>query len=107
MKELYRSLKINGKICIVVPLDNKKYKFKKNDKDFHLYSWSPMNLGNILTAAGFQVIESKPFIHKWFPYYNKIKKYISWNMFHFICRIYGLINNKWYQVRAIATKIEN
>ena len=107
LKELYRSLKINGKICIVVPLDNKKYKFKKNDKDFHLYSWSPMNLGNILTAAGFQVIESKPFIHKWFPYYNKIKKYISWNMFHFICRIYGLINNKWYQVRAIATKIEN
>ena len=28
---------------VVVPLDNKKYKFKKNDKDFHLYSWSPMN----------------------------------------------------------------
>ena len=107
LKELYRSLKNNGIICIVVPLDNKKYKFIKNDKDFHLYSWSPMNLGNILTAAGFEVIESKPFIHKWFPYYDTIKKYISWNMFHFFCRLYGSIDNKWYQVRAIATKLEN
>ena len=27
LKELYRSLKKNGKICIVVPCDNIKYKF--------------------------------------------------------------------------------
>tara|TARA_B100001057_G_C22860607_1_gene954372 strand:+ start:965 stop:1615 length:651 start_codon:yes stop_codon:yes gene_type:complete len=107
LKELYRALKINGKICIVVPLDNKKYKFKKNDKDFHLYSWSPMNLGNILIAAGFDVIESKPFVHKWFPYFYKIKKYMSWGIFHFFCRLYGSIDNRWCQVRAVATKLKN
>ena len=104
LKELYRSLKIGGKICITVPLDNVRYKYKKNDKDFHLYSWSPMNLGNLLTAAGFQVLESKPFIHKWFPFHKTIKKFIPWNLFHFFCKIYARIDNKWYQIRAIAIK---
>jgi SAM-dependent methyltransferase len=104
LKELYRSLRIGGKICIVVPLDTLKYKYKKNDKDFHLYSWSPMNLGNLLTSAGFKVLESKPFIHKWFPFHKTIKKFISWKTFHFLCKIYGRIDNRWNQVRAVATK---
>jgi len=104
LKELYRSLKKNGKICIVVPLDSKKYNFKKNDKDFHLYSWSPMNLGNILTAAGFKVLESEPFIHKWFPFHEKLKKFMTWKVFHFFCKIYGHIDNKWIQIRAIGIK---
>ena len=29
LKELYRSLKANGKICIVVPCDNIKYKYNE------------------------------------------------------------------------------
>ena len=43
LKELHRSLKKNGKICIVVPLDSLNYKYVSNDIDFHLYSWSPIN----------------------------------------------------------------
>lgn len=104
LKELYRGLKKEGKICIIVPLDSINYKFEKDDKDFHLYSWSPMNLGNILTAAGFEVIESKPFIHKWFPFHMYFKKIMSWKLFHIFCFIYGRINKKWVQVRAIAKK---
>ena len=104
LKELYRSLKKGGIICLVVPLDNKTYSFKENDINFHLYSWSPMNLGNILTASGFKVIESKPFIHKWMPYYYIVKKFVPWFLFHFLCRIYGRLNNKWWQTRALAKK---
>jgi SAM-dependent methyltransferase len=104
LKELNRSLKKNGKICVIVPLDSIRYKYKKNDKDFHLFSWSPMNLGNLMTAAGFKVIESKPFIHKWFPFHQTIKKFITWKLFHFFCRIYGRMDNKWVQIRALATK---
>ena len=53
LKELYRSLKKNGKICIVVPCDNIKYKYNEKDPHKHLYSWSPSNLGNILYTVGF------------------------------------------------------
>lgn len=34
LKELHRSLKKGGKICIVTPFDNIKMKYYKNDKDF-------------------------------------------------------------------------
>jgi len=104
LKLLYNSLKKGGKICLVVPCDNVNFYYQKNDINFHLYSWSPMNLGNLLTASKFNVIESKPYIHKWPPYYRYIKKFLGWNIFHLICRIYGRINIKWSQTRAIGVK---
>jgi SAM-dependent methyltransferase len=105
LKELYRCLKKDGIICIVVPIDNKKNYFKKNDRFFHLYSWSPMNLGNILTAAGFDVIESKLFNHKWIPFYARLKKIMPWSFFHLLCKIYGSLSfHDWWQTRAIAKK---
>jgi SAM-dependent methyltransferase len=104
LKELYRSLKKGGLICIVVPIDNKNNKFTKKNKFMHLYSWSPSNLGNILEITGFDVLESKPFIHKWIPFYFRIKKIIPWSIFHFLCRIYGRLNHDWSQTRAIAKK---
>ena len=104
IKELYRSLKSNGKICLVVPLDNPNYKYDKNDINHHLYSWSPMNIGNMLKLNNFEVISSKPFYHKWIPFYFKIKKIIPWSLFHFLCFIYGRINTKYIQIKAIARK---
>ena len=105
LKELYRSLKINGIICIVVPLETSRYKYFENDINFHLYSWSPLNLGNILNNAGFKVIESKTFEHAWFPFHKVIKKFVSWRTFHILCKIYSKISIKYSQTRAIAKKI--
>jgi len=107
LKELYRALKPGSKICIAVPCDNIKNKYNVNDPHQHLYSWSPSNLGNILSTAGFNVLESKPFLYKWFPHRYMLKKYMSWNIFHLLCKIYSRIDNDWYQIRAIAEKTLN
>ena len=104
IKNLYLGLKNNGKICVVVPCDNITNKFRKNDPDFHLFSFSPLNLGNLLVAANFKLIESKPFISKWPPYYKIFQKFLGWQLFHLVCRFYGIFSNKWWQVKAIAEK---
>lgn len=104
LKELYRALKPGSKICIAVPCDNIKNKFKETDIHKHLYSWSPNNLGNILDLAGFEVLESKPFLYKWFPHRYALKKYMSWGIFHLLCKIWSRIDNDWYQIRAIGKK---
>ena len=104
LKELYRSLKNNGIISICIPCDNIKNKFVQSDEHMHLYSWSPSNLGNILKVCGFKVIETKPFIHKWIPYRYRLKKYISWPIFHVLCRLWARFDNKWQQAIAIAKK---
>jgi len=108
LKELFRSLKKGGIICLVVPLDNINYKYKENDINNHLYSWSPMNLGNLLIAANFKVISSEPYIHKWIPHWWRLRKLlngkISWYIFHILCKVYGRINQQWWQVKAIGIK---
>jgi len=104
LKELYRSLKSKGTICICVPCDNIKYKYNEQDVHKHLYSWSPSNLGNILFTVGFKVLESQPFLSRWFPFRYRLKKYMSWSVFHFLCRIWARFDTIQYQILAIAKK---
>ena len=104
LKNLRNSLVAGGKICVVVPLDNKTFAYKKNNQDYHLFSWSPMNLGNLLDCAGFGVLESSPFVHKWVPKYSLFVKLFGWKAFHLACRIYGRLERSWCQVRAIGIK---
>ena len=104
LKELYRVLKKGGKIIFVVPCESISYLYKAKDVNHHLYSWSPMCIGNLFTEAGFDLIESKPYIHKWPPNYQKIAKIGGRKIFEAACRIYGRIERTWYQVRVIAEK---
>jgi SAM-dependent methyltransferase len=105
LKKLYKKLKSNGKIIFVVPCENISYKYKPNDINQHLYSWSPMCIGNLFVLAGFSVIESKSYIHKWPPHYRKIAKIGGRKIFDIACRIYGQIERKWFQVEIVAEKI--
>lgn len=104
LKLLRELIKDNGKIHFVVPCEHISYLYNpKKDKNYHLYSWSPMNLGNLFNEAGFEVIYSKPLIHKWPPFYRKISK-LGPFVFHLICRIYGRLARNWFQVEVLAVK---
>ncbi len=104
LKALYRKLKAGGKIVFVVPCASISYRYKPGDVNHHLYSWSPMCIGNLFTEAGFSVIESKSYIHKWPPKYRFIAKVGGRRLFEIACRIYGKIERSWFQVRVIAEK---
>ena len=104
LTNLYKSLKFNGLICIVVPIDKNSYAYKENDMHNHLFSWSPMNLGNILKSAGFEIIESKPLYHKWVPKYELFVRIFGWKIFHIASKLYAHLNRDWFQVRALAVK---
>lgn len=104
LKRLIKKLKKGGKIICVVPCESIFYKYKPNDINHHLYSWSPMALGNLFSDAGFRVIEVKPYLHKWPPKYKIIYKFFGKRIFNIFCKIYARIENSWYQVRIIAEK---
>jgi SAM-dependent methyltransferase len=104
LKSLYKKLKKGGKIIFIVPCESISYKFRAHDINHHLYSWSPMCIGNLFTEAGFTIIESKPYIHKWPPYYNLIAKVFGRKLFEIICRIYGQLERTWFQVRIVGKK---
>ncbi|MFN5815050.1 MAG: class I SAM-dependent methyltransferase [Pseudanabaena sp.] len=105
LKSLYKKLKTGGKIIFVVPCEAISYSYKPNDINHHLYSWSPMCIGNLFTEAGFSVIESKPYIHKWPPKYQLIAKIGGRPLFEIACHIFGRIERTWFQVRVIGEKL--
>jgi len=104
LQTLHRKLKRGGKTIFVVPCESVSYVWRPDDVNWHLYSWSPMCIGNLLTEAGFDVIESKPYIHKWPPFYRHIARFGGRRGFEIACRIYGRLERSWFQVRAVATK---
>jgi cyclopropane fatty-acyl-phospholipid synthase-like methyltransferase len=58
LRDLNEKLKKNGKLVIVVPADMASYSYSHADRDFHLYSWSVNNIGNLVSCAGFDVKEA-------------------------------------------------
>ena len=102
-----KKLKPGGKIVVVVPCEHIKYKYDpEKDINYHLYSWSPMNLGNLINEAGFDVSECEAYKHKWPPLYiaDRVRKHLGRKAFNILCQIYSRIENSWFQVRAVAIK---
>ena len=71
--------------------------------NYHLFSWSPQNLGNLFHEAGYRIVHAKPYKHKWPPFYRVFAR-LGWPVFDVLCRIYGRINRNWVQVEVLAIK---
>jgi SAM-dependent methyltransferase len=104
ISKMYDKLKDGGKIIIVVPLESYNYKWKPNDVNNHLYSFSPMNLGNLLQGSNFKEIKCDVIYHKWVPFYFQINKIFGDTVFNILSFIYGMLNRRCVQVRGIGVK---
>jgi SAM-dependent methyltransferase len=96
-------LKPGGTIHFFVPCDSIGFKYSEKDINYHLYSWSPQNLGNLFKEAGYIIEYVRPYIHKWPRNYLTIAK-LGWPIFNLACRIYGRIERSWFQVEIVAKR---
>lgn len=103
---LYDKLKEGGKIIIVIPLESFRLSWNLDDVNKHLYSFSPMNLGNLLHGAGFKNISTKPVFNRWPPFYEKVYSTMGLRWFQRISWIYGRFFNKLsVQVKGYGEKL--
>jgi SAM-dependent methyltransferase len=105
LDDLNSVLKPGGLLVIVTPFD-RETQWSPGDINQHLYTWSPMNLGNLVTVAKFEVLESKIIHHRFPPKGPKIRRILGANVFHRICISWGLLYRKVQQVRIVARKPE-
>jgi len=103
LKELYKKIKVGGKIIIVIPCEQPTepgFYYKPNDTNQHLHTWCPMTFGNLANLAGFEVVSCLPFQHQWCPDFKTSYKDAN---FHERCREYAK-KNKNLQIKLIAKK---
>ena len=63
-----------------------------------------MAIANLFEEAGFSVVSSKSYIHKWPPGYRMIAKIGGRFLFEIACRLYARIERKWFQVIVVGKK---
>ncbi|PCI05312.1 MAG: hypothetical protein COB78_01505 [Hyphomicrobiales bacterium] len=102
IRKMRQKIKSDGLLVIVVPCHAASLKFRKNDRDFHLFSWSAANLGNMVSLAGFDVVDAHELVHRWPPKWKQIRKYFGRRVFDISCRIWGRIDRSSSQVICIA-----
>ena len=104
LQNLKRLLKPNGKIVFYVPCESIHLAYRNNDVNQHLFTWSPMCLGNIFSEAGYFIEESAPYYHQWPPKnYRRIARWGGRQLFDFCCRLYAHWDRTVFQVRVIAS----
>lgn len=104
LRGVHRVLKPGGLAVVVVPSDRAHFPFKKVDQDFHLYSWSAGNLGNLARAAGLTVDRAEELVHRWPPGWHVIRRIGGRHVFNLACGLWGRIRRSRSQVRIVARK---
>jgi hypothetical protein len=76
-------------------------RYREDDPNFHLFTWSPGNLGNLLKRAGFTEISAVPVHHRWPRYWWLVGPVVGKSVMNRICTVYGRLMTGISQVRAI------
>jgi SAM-dependent methyltransferase len=101
IRGMRRVIRPKGTVAIVVPCHRAGFKYKESDRDFHLFSWSAANLGNLVKLSGFDVLESRELLHRWPPKWRTIVRLFGMNTFHALSRIWARLDRSASQVMCI------
>ena len=67
LRRLLPKLKTGGRLVLVVPHETIQWGYARNDINQHLYTWSPMALGNLVEKAGYRVDSVSASLLVWPP----------------------------------------
>jgi SAM-dependent methyltransferase len=103
LQALRTKLKPGGKLVLVVPLDDWRGQltYDPKDIDHHLYTWTPLLLGNLLSEAGYRVREVNVLTHAWFPNWPRWIGRLPTSVFDAVCWAYSIYSRR-RQLVAVA-----
>ena len=88
--ELKNKLKTNGQIVFSVPHETIGNHYKPGDINYHLYTWSPMTIGNLFNEAGFKNIKVVTYREMGLPREYKLRGLIPMVILNIIRKPYRI-----------------
>ncbi len=106
LRDLWRILKPNGHLIVCVPIDDWRTQkcYYPKDVNHHLYTWTPLLLGNLLAEAGYQVDNVRILSHAWPPrFWRQLDAWLPVCAFDLLCR-FTAWRLKRRQIIAVASR---
>lgn len=104
LKQLRKYLKPKGISVHIVPIDDWRTQKKYTEKDInkHLYTWTPLLIGNLFTQCGYTVNKVEIIQHHWLPLSRFYYKYIPKPIYYTLSSIWSAVMlNR--QIRIVTT----
>jgi SAM-dependent methyltransferase len=76
LRDLRRVLRPTGRLVLCIPADDWRNArdWRSGDRDHHVFAWTPLTLGNLLTEAGFDPIFVRMRQRAWPPKYEQVHR---------------------------------
>jgi SAM-dependent methyltransferase len=91
LRRIAPKLRRGGRLIVVVPMETLDARYTADDINQHLYTWSPLNLGNLVAAAGFVVERVAPSRLMWPPFYRQLYALLGERGFRWCCGLYRAV----------------
>jgi SAM-dependent methyltransferase len=91
LRKIVPKLRHGGRLVVVVPMETLDARFAPGDVNQHLYTWSPLNLGNLVTAAGLVVERVEASRIMWPPFYTHWYALLGERGFRGLCMVYRAV----------------
>jgi len=105
LEQLKSRLKPGGKMVFVIPSElwPKQRVYRPGDINQHLYTWTPLSLGNLFVRAGLVVECAELLRHRILPKAAMLYRWMPDSVFHFCCRAWAQVT--WTrQIRIVASR---
>jgi SAM-dependent methyltransferase len=100
---LRRLLRPGGCLVLMVPVDDWRSERRPdhNDTNHHLYTWTPLLLGNLLDEAGYTDIKADIVTHAWPPFAPQLHRVVGMGAFDALARVWSVVRRR-RQVQAVS-----
>jgi SAM-dependent methyltransferase len=93
LADMRRVLKAGGRLVLVLPLDDwrRSRRFLREDRNHHLFAWTPLLIGNLVTDAGFRVSSITIVRHAYPPGAGILWRHLPEFAFDGICNAWSVM----------------